>query len=342
MSSTPLTALVDAWIVDNRIRARRGFSEQTERAYRNDLATFARTLADIGKKVTPELSGKKQDRWAKQNQQLQRIDAHELTDANLALVFGKLIEQNAAASSRGRMLSALRGLCAWLCKNGHLKVDPTEDFETPQVGEKLPVAFTEEQLEAILQAAANPHKRLRATWAKRDVAMIGVLAGCGLRSSELTDLSIAGIDRQSPQRIRVTGKGNKDRVLPLSGEVLTAIDTYLSERKDKNLGGDKKTDYVFVRNNGAQLNNQALQALVVNWLNGAGVPLPHGEKAHAFRHTYAVAQLDHGTNPAELQTLLGHKNLATTSQYLRLAADGLHHTAQATAVNALLRKVNKR
>jgi len=329
--------LVEQWIVDNRVRARRGFSDQTERAYRNDIATFSKVLADLEARPVPEID--EDEQWAKQNMQLQRINVNDLTDQNIAAVFGQMIDDNSAPASRGRMLSALRGFCAWLFKNEHLRINPTIDFETPQVSEKLPVAFNETQLQAIFDAAAQPNKRFRANWPRRDVSIIGVLAGCGLRSSELTDLTIAGIDRQEQLRIRVTGKGNKDRVVPLSVEVLEAVDLYLDERADRELGGTNKTDTLFVRNNGEKINNQALQNLVTNWLGTAGVPVPQGEKAHAFRHTYAVSQLDHGTNPAELQALLGHKNLATTSQYLRLAAEGLHHTARATAVNTILKNV---
>ena len=73
-----------------------------------------------------------------------------------------------------------------------------------------------------------------------------------------------------------------------------------------------------------------------NWLAAAAISPPPGEKAHLFRHTYAVAQIDHGTSIAELQTLMGHKNIATTSIYLRVAAEGLHHTSRATAVNQLI------
>jgi len=332
-----LTFLIDEWIVDNRVRARRGFSHQTERAYRNDLATFARVYADLEERELPKTD--EDDPWAKQNQQLARISTKDLTDKNIAQVFTELIELDSASSSRGRLLSALRGFCGWLFKHGHINSDPTIDFETPQVEEKLPVAFNEQQLKNIFEVAATPDKRLRVHWPKRDIAIIGVLAGCGLRSSELTTLTIAGIDRQEPYRVRVTGKGNKDRVIPLSAEVLNAIDKYLEERKERKLGGEDKDSYLFVRTNGKQINNQALQNLVTNWLGAAAVPIPKGEKAHAFRHTYAVSQLDHGTNPAELQTLLGHKNLATTSQYLRLSAEGLHHTARATAVNNIISEI---
>jgi site-specific recombinase XerD len=88
-------------------------------------------------------------------------------------------------------------------------------------------------------------------------------------------------------------------------------------------------DHVFVRTNGAPLDNRSLQRLVANWLTAAGVPAPPGEKAHLFRHTYGIAQIDRGTTLPELQALMGHENISTTSTYLRVAADGLHHTARA-------------
>ena len=170
----------------------------------------------------------------------------------------------------------------------------------------------------------------------RDVALIGLLAGCGLRSAELTELRYSALHRVEPLRVTVEGKGSKQRTVPLSTEVVVAIDEYLHERTDIDPTRIKPATRVFVRRSGEALNNQALQLLVANWLGAAGVPPPPGEKAHLFRHTYAVGQIDRGTSIAELRALLGHENISTTSQYLRLTADGLHHTARATAVNELL------
>ncbi len=325
-----LTDLVDSWIVDSRVRSRRGFSDKTEQAYRNDLALFANTLADIDARPVIESDE------PISSQALERITVSDFTDANLAQVFSVLIDQGKAASSRGRMLSALRGFCGWCVKHGHISQDPTTDFETPQVSDRLPVAFNVQELQRIFSAASAPPESLRAHWPKRDVAMVATLAGCGLRSAELCGLSLASIERAEPMKIRVTGKGNKDRVVPISAEIVSSIDDYLTERRESDLGGADQDDVLFVRKNGSALNNQALQNLVDNWLTTAGVSKPPGEKAHAFRHTYAVSQLSYGTNPAELQALLGHKNLSTTSQYLRLSAEGLHHTSRATAVNTIL------
>ena len=329
-----LPALVDAWVGDRRIRSRRGMSQNTERAYRNDLATFARRL--IGP-AQPSVEAADNDPWGLQNRDIQRLSIDAFTDANLARVFGQMVDDGAATSSRARMLSTLRGFTRWLIVNGYLDTDPTLRFETPQPDRKLPVALNDDQLAAVVDAAAKPRERLRSHWPTRDLALLGILAGCGLRSEELTGLKIAALQRAEPHRIRVLGKGSKERVLPVSVEMLDAIDAYLAERTDADLGGTKPSDTLFVRRNGASLDNRSLQRLVTNWLAAAGIPPPPGEKAHLFRHTYGIAQIDRGTSLPELQSLMGHENIATTSTYLRVASDGLHHTARSTAVNELLR-----
>ena len=330
MPPPPFSDLVDSWIADKRVRSRRGVSESTERAYRSDLTQFGLRLGGPVEQAEPKVLADRQVAI------LDRITPTDLTDENLKTVFQQMMEDDMSPASRARLLSALRGLCKWLIRNGYLVSDPTIDFETPQTARHLPVALTDEQLAAVVKAAADPDERLRAHWPSRDLALIGVLAGCGLRSEEATTLAYSAIHRLEPHRVTVEGKGSKQRTIPLSKEVLAAIDRYLAERTDLDPTRIKPSTLVFVRRNGSALNNQALQLLVSNWLAAAGVPPPQGEKAHLFRHTYAVAQIDRGTSIAELRALLGHANISTTSQYLRLTADGLHHTARATAVNELL------
>ena len=331
VAAPPFSDLVDSWIVDKRVRSRSGVSASTERAYRSVLTGFALRLADQPSTLEGETN-----LGERQAAALDAITPNDLTDENLKLVFQKMIDDDISPSSRARLLSALRGLCKWLIRNSYLVSDPTIDFETPQTGRQLPVALTDEQLKAVMEAAASPDERLRAHWPARDIALVGLLAGCGLRSTELTELTYSALHRLEPHRVTVEGKGSKQRTIPMSAEVLEAVDRYVNERHDIDPERIKPDTIVFVRNNGEPFNNQALQLLVSNWLGAAGVPPPPGEKAHLFRHTYAVAQIDRGTSVAELRALLGHENIATTSQYLRLTADGLHHTARATAVNELL------
>lgn len=335
-----LVTLFDRWVVDKRARSRRGLSPNSERAYRNDVAVLARHVADALARPVPEADDTEPRERRSANRQLRRVGLEDLTDANVALCVSGLIDEGYAPSSRARMLSAWRGMFSWLVATGHIDRDPTAAFEAPARSQLLPVAFTDDELKRILHAAANPSKGSRVTWPSRDIAIIAVLAGAGLRATELTHMTIGQVERDRAPRLKVHGKGSKERVVPIAGEVLQAIDAYLAERRDRgpHMGGTRSDDLVFVRVNSRPLDTQALDYLVAIWMRAAGVSIREGEKAHAFRHTYALGQIDSGTSLPELQMLLGHTDLNTTSQYLRMSAANLHHAASAAPVRALLRE----
>lgn len=339
--SDDLVALFDRWVVDKRARSRRGLSPNSERAYRNDVAVLARHVGDALGRPLPDALESDPPEQRSANRQLRRLGPRDLTDANVALCVSGLVEAGYAPASRARMLSAWRGLFTWLVASGHLDRDPTLAFQAPAKSQLLPVAFTDDELGRILHAAADPPEGSRATWPKRDVAIIAVLAGAGLRASELTTLTLACVERDRAPRLKVLGKGRKERVVPIAPEVLEAIDVYLEERVTlgAHLGGTRTQDLLFVRVNGTPLNTQALDYLVDLWMGAAGVSIREGEKAHAFRHTYALGQVDSGTSLPEVQLLLGHTDLNTTSQYLRMSGANLHHAAEAAPVRALLRQV---
>ena len=341
--------LVDGWVRYRRTHSRRGLSPNSEIAYRQDLAGLARRIGDLRGYPTPAplTTAQRQVPNATTNLQLGRVLPRDLTADAVEEVASELVREGKSAATRARMLSAWRGFSRWLVLQGHLVADPTLAFETPMADSRLPVAFSDEELRAILKAAAaEPDVQTRVQWPLREVALIGVLAGAGLRAAELLGLEVGDIGRQVDEkggslfRLSVTGKGSKDRVVPVAGEVVVAVDAYLVDRCERGLGGDEPVDRLFVRTDGRTLNTQALDYLVDGWLRAAKVTIRAGEKAHAFRHTYAVGQIDNGTTVAELQELLGHADLSTTGIYLRMAAAGLHHAARAAPVARLLRELD--
>jgi len=265
------------------------------------------------------------------DRRLGRISLDHWTDDNLAAAMARLVDQGAAPASRARALAAARGFSRWAPRARHHDTDPTIDFENPKTRQGLPVAFTRAELERIVVAASNPDPRYRITNPTRDVAIIAVLAGAGLRASELCGLTVGAVVRDDQLRLRVHGKGKKVRVVPVAPSIVTAIDAYLTTRT-----GLTSTSAVFVRNAGQPLTPRDLTRLVPRWLEHAHVPPREGEAAHAFRHTYAIGQIDNGTAVHELQDLLGHAFLNTTAIYLRASADGLGHTAQAAPIAGLL------
>ena len=135
------------------------------------------------------------------NLQLGRVLPRDLTADAVEEVASELVREGKSAATRARMLSAWRGFSRWLVLQGHLVADPTLAFETPMADSRLPVAFSDEELRAILKAAAaGPDVQTRAQWPLREVALIGVLAGAGLRAAELAGLEVGDIGHQVDER----------------------------------------------------------------------------------------------------------------------------------------------
>ncbi len=338
-----LVPLVDEWIQEARARARRGLSPRSELAYRQDVAALARRIADAAGYPPAE----RPDPATAENlakAQLARVTVEDLTVRNIEAVVSVLVAEKKAAATRARMLAAWRSFARWLVRAGHLAADPTLELQTPARDEVLPVAFSHAQLTRIVEAAATDDPDCSVAWPLRDLALVAVLAGAGLRASEVTSLRVAGLEREptSPDprdvdyRLRVVGKRRKERVIPVGPEVAQAIDAYLAQRVQRGLCCEPE-DLLFIRTNGQALNTWALDYLVERWMRRAGVALRAGEKAHAFRHTYAVGQLSQGTSVAELQALLGHADLSTTGLYLRMSAAELQQAARAAPVLTLVR-----
>lgn len=322
------------WVLEKRARSSRGLSARSEAGYRTDIGTFAKRVADAEGRPTPPIDPDVLN--AVNLGHMARVTIADFTEDNLLMVMSDLVGEGYRNASRARMLSALRGFCSWLVKNHHLDRDPTLGFETPSKERGLPVALTSEELGRVVEAIVSPTVKSRVLWPSRDLAMLSVLAGCGVRASELIGIRVGDFRWEDPPRVRVTGKGNKTRSLPLSGEVLNVVDDYLTEREAAE-GPLRADGTVFLRTGEPRpFTVTSLDYVVELWLRSAGIAPPDQEKAHLFRHTYAVGVLDNGGTIAELQALLGHESIATTSIYLRMSADGLHHTAGSTPMHRLL------
>ncbi len=307
---------------------------RSEAGYRTDIGTFAKRVADAQMRPAPNIDPDLPN--AVNLGHMARISVADFTEDNLLKVMSDLVGEGYRNASRARMLSALRGFSNWLVKNNHLDKDPTLGFETPSKEKGLPVALSTEELQRVLDAISSPPTRSRVLWPSRDLAMLAVLAGCGVRASELIGIRVGDFRWEDPPRLRVTGKGNKTRSLPLSSEVLNVVDDYLTEREAAE-GPLRPDGVVFLRTGEPRpFTVTSLDYVVELWLRTAGIAPPDQEKAHLFRHTYAVGVLDNGGTIAELQALLGHESIATTSIYLRMSAEGLHHTAGSTPMHRLL------
>ena len=188
-------------------------------------------------------------------------------------------------------------------------------------------------------AAGSSDPRARDPWPERDAALFAVFAGAGVRIGEAIAMTMSTVEaaERSP-RLRVLGKGNKPRVIPVGPEVITTIDDYLATRRER-VGNPSPTDPLFVRRvqgGYVAFNRQAMDGLVSGWYRRAAVTPPPGSLAHALRHTYATLLVDAGASLPEVQRLLGHADLSTTQVYLKVAGRGLEEAALSNPSRALL------
>ena len=254
------------------------------------------------------------------------IPVGKLADPDVVVaVLAQLAEDGLAVSSRLRMLATLRGWCNWLVRRGYIDVDPTQADEVRLRWADRDLdgkAFTLDDVARLMQAAGEtPGPRERAPWPAREIAIVSILAGCGLRVSELCNLTIRSYDTTGEQallRLRET-KGGKGRTVPIPRDTVVNIDRYLAERTERAIDSPALAitvkARVFVGNNGRPIAQQFVDRLLRRLCDRASVGHPDGAMAHALRHHYGTQLAVRGVPLPVIQQLLGHSNPRTTSIY---------------------------
>jgi integrase/recombinase XerD len=231
-----------------------------------------------------------------------------------------------------RMLSTLRGFTRWLTRTGRLTVDPLDDdlFRAPPRPQRRPKALSTEDVERMLAAAAQPPTgRQRLWWPTRDVALVRFLAATGARAEEVCAVRIGDLDRRAEHPIwRVhTAKGGKARDVPLPRDTAATLDAWLTERTqpapNRPALPARRADPLFLRTDGTPFSEQTLDRIVRGLANRAGVVLPTGAAAHAFRHSYGVTLALRGVPSNVISQLMGHADPRTTAIYTTVAATQL-------------------
>lgn len=232
------------------------------------------------------------------------------------------VEYGIDASSRARKLSAIKSFYKYLTvRTKQLTENPVADLEYPKLRKSLPKYLTMEQSAALLQAVNGPN-------AKRDYAILMLFLNCGIRRSELVGLNITDVYED---RIRVIGKGNKERFVYFGTPCRKAIDAYLPERNKKILTDNRA---LFGSRNGNRISVDAVHALVKKALKQAGLDSTQFS-AHKLRHTAATMMLSGGVDVKTVQEVLGHENLNTTQIYTHIENTELKIAAQANPLSKL-------
>ena len=292
-----LDQLIDRHLT--RLRAEVGVSPHTHKAYADDLARFAQF-------AQAEFS----------------VTAAERVGRELVLCFQAAeADRGIGARTQARRLSAIRGLFRFAVSEGVIGESPLADLKQPPQGRRLPSTMSEKEVERLLAAADRTGTPLR------DRALLEVLYGSGLRVSEALGLTLDRLHLDE-SAVRVVGKGERERVVPLGRPAKRALERYLDvERPRLERAGARHE--IFLSPRGSKLSRQAIFALVRRLAEAAGLevaPSPHG-----LRHAFATHLVERGADLRAVQSLLGHASISTTEVYTHVSrahlrdVHGEHH-----------------
>lgn len=224
-----------------------------------------------------------------------------------------MLARTSAPASIARKMAAVRAFCAWLVARSELKKSPAAELASPKVSKPLPTFISPEAAKEVM-VSPQPTKASGI----RDKAMLEVLYGSGLRVSEVAGLDVDSLELEEAV-VRVLGKGNKERIVPLGKHAIASLREYLEARDTfrhpKTLDQDEKA--LFLSERGARIGVRRIQALVQRYgMLGAGRADLH---PHALRHSCATHMLEGGADLRAIQEMLGHASLATTQRYTHVS-----------------------
>lgn len=236
--------------------------------------------------------------------------AQDLTRRDFVAALKRLSQQGLSERTLARKLSAWRQYCGWLVQSGMMDNDPIFNLKAPRLPERLPKALPQEELNHMLDSTPADD-----SLAVRDHALFELMYGSGLRLSEIHGLDLGDVLLDEGW-VSVTGKGRKERQVPLSGKSVEALRVYLSER----VAADSETA-LFTGKNGTRLGQRQIQKRLQTWAvqQGSGQHI----SPHMMRHSYASHLLQSSRDIRAVQELLGHSNLSTTQIYTKLDFDHL-------------------
>lgn len=274
----------------DRLWLEEGLSRNTLESYRRDLAQFAV--------------------WLEKNAAKMLLKA-ERADIERYLGIRAPVSK---PRSVGRLVASLRRLYRFALREGRIDIDPTQQLGSPKIPRSLPKSLSEDEVEKLLNAP-DAEQLL----GLRDRAMLETLYATGLRVSELVALKVGEVSLDMGV-VRVTGKGDKTRLVPLGEEALDWITRYLREARPMLLDG-QLADAMFVTQRGDGMTRQAFWYLIKRYAVLAGIA--KHMSPHVLRHAFATHLLNHGADLRVVQMLLGHADISTTQIYTHVARERL-------------------
>ena len=260
-----------------------GASKNTLAAYRSDLKIFSKWLA--GKSLIAVQSKHIQD------------------------YFSDRQKNNIGSSTQARILTCLHSFYQYISANQLIKKDPTEQLSQPKLEKKLPVFLNIQEVEKLLEAPSSS-----SLFGQRDRAMLELLYSCGLRVSELINLSYHNINLKE-EFIRIHGKGNKERVLPMGEVAIDYLMKYETNARPMLLKNGQSDSY-FLSNRGSAMSRQNFFYIIKAYANQVGIDKPLSP--HSLRHAFATHLVQKGADLRSVQLMLGHSDISSTQLYTHI------------------------
>ena len=270
---------------ENFLKLERNLSVNTIKSYRSDL-----------KKLEFYLS---------------KTSAKKLSFIDPDIVRGFLYEQSkrVSAKTQGRIISTLKTFFNFLVLEKLINDSPIENIDYPKIDSKIPLVLTTDEIDKLISCAFSKKFGLR------NQTIIEIMYSCGLRVSEVTEMKISNIFFDE-SLIKILGKGNKERFIPLSRTAKKLLYNYITYNR-KNLSQDKQSiDIVFLNNRGKKLT----RVMVYNIINDAALEAKINKKIspHTLRHSFATHLIENGASIISIQKMMGHENVVTTEKYLHV------------------------
>jgi len=260
-----------------------GASKNTLAAYRSDLKIFNKWLAE---------------------KSFISVNSKHIQD-----YFSDRQKNNISSSSQARILTCLHSFYQYLLANQLIKKDPTEQLSQPKLEKKLPVFLNIQEVEKLLEAPSSS-----SLFGQRDRAMLELLYSCGLRVSELINLSYHNINLKE-EFIRILGIGNKERVLPMGEVAIDYLMKYETNARPMLLKNGQSDSY-FLSNRGSAMSRQNFFYIIKAYANQVGIDKPLSP--HSLRHAFATHLVQKGADLRSVQLMLGHSDISSTQLYTHI------------------------
>ncbi len=275
--------LIDNFI--DELWLEKGLSQNTLSAYRQDISTF--------------------NKW------LKTINLLEVTKVELLDYLAYRLKKGYSSRSTARSLSSLRALYNQLSNKYNLKENPTAEIDSPKLGHSLPKVISEEEVEKLINGPDT-----KEPIGLRDRAMLELIYACGLRVSELINLDLLNVNLRQGV-IRVIGKGEKERLVPMGEESLFWVSEYINKARGTLMVKDERESALFLSKRGSSMTRQAFWYRIKEYALKSEIK--KNLSPHTLRHAFATHLLNHGADLRTVQLLLGHTSLSTTQIYTEVA-----------------------